>query len=71
MLAFSRKKSERFHVKPCSQLRERLESAGIDPRLFDVEVMVVEIRGDNVRLGVTANTALSIQREDVKKKPAA
>jgi len=32
----------------------------------DIEIMVVEIRGDKVRLGITAPSDLSVHRKEVR-----
>jgi len=34
----------------------------------DIEIMVVEIRGDKVRLGINAPEKVSIHREEIYKK---
>lgn len=67
MLVLTRKEAERLSIRPGVKLAERLIAAGIDPKIFEVEIAVVSIRGEAVRLGLEADTDIEFQRDDVKK----
>lgn len=45
--------------------RKRNEQIVISHPAGDIEIMVVEIRGDNVRLGITAPKEVPVHRREV------
>jgi carbon storage regulator len=64
MLVLSRKKDEKLVVGGLGELYVR-KADGVFEQIDPIVLMVIEIRGDKVRLGYDADRNVSVHREEV------